>query len=362
MKNSSTTIIIIFVIFVFFCTPSMAAGQRQVKQTKSGGTYYLIAPPGAGPARPCPLLVAIHGDGYDAKTFQGDWESYASKAGYILALPEKFDHTRGGWGTKDVQCIEETIDEVRKAYGVPARLTVVAGHSSGVTAALNIALSRQEAVSALIGIAGNITPDASKLKNCKKFGVFLMHGTADTIVPIQNGRMARDIFKKAGFDVALKEVQGHQHSTPFPGGAMTEAMKFVATWFRTKARLLDKLGAEGVLEWSEKDAALEELKKGEKPGLVYIYGKKDMKKPMAAFLEYDLFPMEEFKTAIADFIIFRVNIDEDKELAKKLKAKKCTLMLVDKDLKKLKSYDKPPKLKKLLADIEKILKKYEKKK
>jgi pimeloyl-ACP methyl ester carboxylesterase len=362
MKKTSIIIVIVFLVVLFAVPPAPAAGQKTATmKTKSGATYHLVVPPGAGPKKPCPLLVAIHGDGYSAKVFQGDWMSYAASIGCILALPEKANPSSAGWSRKDVDNIKEVIDEVRAAYGVQARLTAVAGHSSGGSVAYNIALAKPDAVSAIISIAGNMVPNAKKLKDAKKFGVFIMHGTADTIIPIARARTAADTFKKAGYEVTLKEVAGHQHATPFPSAPMTEAVKFLAVWFKKKARVVEKPGAEGLLEWAETDAALEELKTDEKPGLIYFYSKKDTTNALSAFLEWDLFPSSGFKEKAEEFILIRVDRDENKELAKKLKVKKCTLMFVDKNMKKLKSYVKPPTMKKLLKYVEKILKKYEKK-
>jgi len=360
-KTGLILIVLAAALFATASTASAASG-RITKQTKGGGTYYVVAPPGAGPKRPCPMLIAIHGDGYDAKTYESDWKNYTTKAGYILVLPEKRSHTQGGWSAKDIEDINDMIDDVRKTYGVRARMTAVAGHSSGVSVALDLALNRPSEISALVSFAGRITPNAKQLGSMQKFGVLLIHGTADNIVPISASRSAEKIFKDAGYTVTLKEVPGHAHSTPFPGNAMNDAMSFLAGWFKSKARLLGTVGAEDAFEWTETDAALEEVKKGEKPGLVYVYSEKDTKNAMAQFLEWDLFPSEDFKDKAGEFILFRVDRGENKELAKKLKAKKCMLMIVDKNLKKLKGYDKPPTNKKLYADIKKILKKYEKEK
>jgi poly(3-hydroxybutyrate) depolymerase len=360
VKKTGLILIVLVAALLATASNASAAAGRLTKQTKGGGTYYVSAPPGAGPKRPCPVLIAIHGDGYDAKTYEGDWKKYTTKAGYILVLPEKRNHTQGGWSAKDIEDINDMIDDVRKTYGVGARMIAVAGHSSGVTVALDLALNRPSQISALVGFAGRITPNAKQLGSIQKFGVCLIHGTADNIVNISASRNAEKIFKTAGYTVVLKEVAGHTHSTPFPANAMNDAMGFLASWFKSKARVLGKVGAEDAFEWTETEAALEEVKKGEKPGLVYVYSQKDTKNAMAQFLEWDLFPSEDFKAKVGDFVLFRVDRDENKELAKKLKAKKCTLMIVDKNLKKLKGYNKPPTTKKLYADIKKILKKYEK--
>lgn len=47
----------------------------------------------------------------------------------------------------------------------------------------------------------------------------LMHGTADSAVPVEESRHLRDVWRKAGFDVELFEFEGQEHSFDYEPGA-----------------------------------------------------------------------------------------------------------------------------------------------
>jgi predicted esterase len=323
----------------------------QDKTSKKGVKYFELGPRKARPG--LPLVLALHGDGYDAKTFRGDMASLANAWNAWVLVPEKSSGASGnGWGG-DAPKLIALVKEFAAARRVPARQVVVLGHSSGGGVGLQVARGLPRLASAWISLAGPAAIDAESAKALKGMGIYLSHGSADTIVKPDSSQALHKALKAAGVDVTLSVIKGHAHSTPWPGGEMKAIGDWVRRWLATKARLVRAPGeSAGILEWAEASEA-EALRDDARPGLIYFYAKDKGKHPTLQWIEWDVLHEEAVAKATGDFTCLRVPLSD--AIAKRYKAKKPCLVVKSKK-KKLKVLAKPVPMKKLLKELAKASK------
>lgn len=148
-------------------------------------SYHLHTPP--GPARPLPILVALHGKGDTGRDFLagtglGRAEALvAAPTGAGLAWsPAPYAHTTLG---EDAALVRTIIDDLRSIFD--ATEVYLAGFSNG--GGLAVSLSLEEDIPGLAGVATvsaavRATPEA--IAACPRPVDYLnIHGTFDDVVP-----------------------------------------------------------------------------------------------------------------------------------------------------------------------------------
>lgn len=122
--------------------------------------------------------------------------------------------------------IEEVIAR-EKERGTPANRIVLAGFSQGCAMALLTGLRHAERLAGILGMSGYLPlaevtererTDANRLTP-----IFLAHGTADPIVPLEASEMSRDALAALGYDVEW-------HSYPMPHSLCMEEMRDMNAW------------------------------------------------------------------------------------------------------------------------------------
>ncbi len=130
-------------------------------------SYVLYVPPSvaADPARPAPLVVALHGGLATARIFarQSGLHQLARDHGFVVASPNGLGifsllrHWNGGWccakamrsGLDDVGFIDRVIDDAGQRVAVDPQRLYVVGYSNGGMMAYRYATERAERVTAL---------------------------------------------------------------------------------------------------------------------------------------------------------------------------------------------------------------------
>lgn len=109
--------------------------------------------------------------------------------------------------------LDSFIAEQMETYGVPAHKTALAGFSQGTMMSLYIAPRFPEKMAGVLGYSGAlIGVDELGGEEIFKIPVHLIHGDADSIVPVALYHDAGEGLEKAGFEVTGGITPGLTHS------------------------------------------------------------------------------------------------------------------------------------------------------
>ena len=201
----------------------------------------------AGPTRPRPLVVFVHGgfwrQEYDRRHAR-PFANALADAGYVVAVPEyRRVGGTGGWPTtaQDVEAAVTATPALLEGIGVPTTATTLVGHSAGGQLVLWLASQPHllPAVKRVVAIApvGDLrkaaeygmgsgavvdllggTPEqvpevydaadpASRLRHRLACEVVIVHGDRDEDVPVQS---SRDLKARFGW-IDYRELAGVEH-------------------------------------------------------------------------------------------------------------------------------------------------------
>jgi polyhydroxybutyrate depolymerase len=169
-------------------------------KVKTGGrtrTFTLRLPRGAAPDA---LVLLLHGNHPEAGGHQmRQWTSFDRQAdawGLAVAYP---DGHEGSWadgrgvtraddaGVDDVGFLRAVIDWTADRHGTFGDRAVVAGMSNGAFMAHRMALEASDQVAVLAAVAGQMPASLAGARPSHAVSAILIHGTADSIAPIQGG-------------------------------------------------------------------------------------------------------------------------------------------------------------------------------
>jgi polyhydroxybutyrate depolymerase len=158
-------------------------------------------PPSYDPAKPMPLLFAIHGLAQNAVMFAVEgsgWPAKSDKEGFILIMPTGNEKTGTGWGTTgswnggsccggaqssgvdDVSFFRAMIGEVRKHANVDLGRVYATGLSNGAYMSYRLACEAADVFAAVAPGAGGVVVESCKPS--RPISVLAIHGDADPIV------------------------------------------------------------------------------------------------------------------------------------------------------------------------------------
>ncbi|MCB0219524.1 MAG: dienelactone hydrolase family protein, partial [Chrysiogenetes bacterium] len=175
-----------------------------------------------------PVLIALHGIGSNDKDLIGlqpflDPRLYviAARAPHEYAFPGGYSwfdlgiDQRTGEVSVDIKQIEESrdkiiafIDEVIAAYDVDPKRVYLMGFSQGSMMSYTVLAKAPEKIAGIVAMSGRFVPelfeelDTSRIKD---FPILVTHGTLDDVLPIENGRAARDALEKLPVNLTYKE-------------------------------------------------------------------------------------------------------------------------------------------------------------
>jgi phospholipase/carboxylesterase len=126
------------------------------------------------------------------------------------------------------ELIEQLIDR-QTGRGIPANRIVLAGFSQGGVIALQAGLRHPKRLAGLLALSCYL-PLAATLEKERSAAntdvpVFIAHGTADDIVPLQRGLASRDALVKLGY-----KPEWHQY--PMPHAVHPDEIADIGTWFQ----------------------------------------------------------------------------------------------------------------------------------
>jgi phospholipase/carboxylesterase len=181
----------------------------------SGRDGFVFVPSGYRPDDPLPLVMTLHGAGGDGRAGLNPFLEVAEATRFILLAPDSrgrtWDVLLGRYGP-DVAYIDRALDETFGRYTVDARQMAVEGFSDGASYALGLGLSNGDLFGRVIAFSPGYAPPAPAEG---RPGVFISHGTGDTVLPIDRcSRRIVPALRDRGYDVAYREFDGGHEIPP----------------------------------------------------------------------------------------------------------------------------------------------------
>ena len=130
-------------------------------------------------------------------------------------------------GLRQSQAMVEALITKEKARGVPASRIVIAGFSQGCAMTLMTGLRHDEPLAGLVGLSGYLPlagkAEAERHSANRNVPIFMGHGTADPVIPIDRARASRDVLLAMGHDVEW-------HEYPMPHSVCAEEIGDLQRW------------------------------------------------------------------------------------------------------------------------------------
>lgn len=219
MKN----IILLFLPVLFSCQTITDRTKGLIPGTQTPQTfeemvplnYLLYVPEDYDPNRKegYPTILFLHGagergDSVQAVTMWGP-PKIAKEKGlpFIVISPQC---PKGHWWTSMMYPLKGLLDLAIKTYNIDTTRIYLTGLSMGGYGTFAFSLLYPEYFAAVAPMCGGGTP--SMVNFCKKYPpIWVFHGDADTIVPIESSQIMVDAMKKAGYDVKFTIYKGGDH-------------------------------------------------------------------------------------------------------------------------------------------------------
>ena len=180
--------------------------------------YLAIEPAGFDAGRPYPMVILLHGFGSHMGDLAGLCPSIDS-TGYVYVCPNAptsmdigFGSTGYAWtvppegAPEALASVQSTLStfmrEVLDRYEVAPGQAVLGGFSQGGMLTYLFGLTRPETFAGLAALSAWIPdPDGLKerLPESRAQAVFISHGTADTMLPIESARRSRAFLEGEGY-------------------------------------------------------------------------------------------------------------------------------------------------------------------
>jgi polyhydroxybutyrate depolymerase len=186
--------------------------------------YLLDVPDTVQPHRPAPVLLDFHGFGHSAA---GMWNAsgfreLASRDGFVTVYPDGLPvrlRLRGeemenvGWeiasidGNRDVAFVRALLDDLERRYCVDTARIFSTGFSNGAFFSALLACALADRIAAVAPVSGGPLPAACAPS--RPVPILIQHGRADTLIPVDMARRARDDWLKTdGCDAAATDADG----------------------------------------------------------------------------------------------------------------------------------------------------------
>lgn len=177
---------------------------------------YVYVPVDYSPDQPMPLVLLLHGAGGHAHDGLRVLLHLADSAGLILAAPAShaatWDIIAGRAYGPDLSLVDRALEHVFANYAIDTAHLGIGGFSDGASYALTLGLANGDLFTHVLafspGFIGPIDPRGDP-------EVFISHGEADTVLPIEpcSRAIVRQL-RAAGYKLEYDEFQGGHLITP----------------------------------------------------------------------------------------------------------------------------------------------------
>jgi phospholipase/carboxylesterase len=162
-----------------------------------------------------PLVVLLHGAGGRGDAIRHRFGTLPDELGITVLAPDSrgssWDAIRGGFGP-DVAFLDRELARVFDTVAVDPARTAIGGFSDGATYALSLGLINGDLFRKIIAFSPGFIVDGPPRG---KPSIFISHGTADPILPIDNSsRLLVPALRRRGYPVTYREFDGRHQIPP----------------------------------------------------------------------------------------------------------------------------------------------------
>lgn len=195
--------------------------------------YALYVPETYSPAVPYPLILCLHGAGFNGDAYLERWQARLGEKS-ILACPTM---AQGAWWSPEAEgLILAVIDSVRSKYRIDPNRIFLTGMSNGGIGSYLIGIFHADRFAAIAPMASGIPEEIFPfLKNLSSTGIYIIHGSKDEVMPVSLSREVSDYLKEEGIHYTYRE---HDLEHPMAGGHFfpREELPALVAWFEQQRR------------------------------------------------------------------------------------------------------------------------------
>lgn len=187
-------------------------------QTSERGGFSVYVPSWYDPARPAPLIMALHGGSGHGRLFLWNWLPEARSRGMIIVAPTAIG---GTWSLMepeiDSQNLEAILTRVRGRWTIDAAHMLLTGMSDGGTFTLLSGLAEDSPFTHLAPAAASFHPlllAVTEPQRLTGLPIHLTHGTLDWMFPVDVARTAYRTLAAAGAAITYREIADLSHAYP----------------------------------------------------------------------------------------------------------------------------------------------------
>jgi pimeloyl-ACP methyl ester carboxylesterase len=196
--------------------------------------YGLYVPKDYQPTQAYPLILCLHGAGFDGDSYLDRWQPRLGEH-YLLACPS---FEEAAWWTQEAEALVLAVyGEVTRNYHVDLDRVFLTGMSNGGIGTYLIGLNHTDLFAALIPMAGALPgPLMTLLDNARTTPFYLIHGAKDQIIPSKYSQAVDDYLLKRGYSVVYRE---HHQVHPMAGGHFfpREELPALIDWLAKQRRI-----------------------------------------------------------------------------------------------------------------------------
>lgn len=205
---------------------------------------HLVRQPAGGGREPPPLLLLLHGVGSNEEDLFA-FAPYVDERFLVVSAraPVALDYGGYGWfrieftprgmaadlgqAKKSLEMLPGFVDGLVETYGADARRVYLAGFSQGAMMSLALLLTSPEKVAGVVAMSGRLPRQAAgrepDLESLRGKPVLVTHGLYDPVLPVEQGREARDYLEGLPVELTYREYpMGHEVSA--------ESLRDVTAW------------------------------------------------------------------------------------------------------------------------------------
>lgn len=188
-----------------------------IEVNKQQRAYRLVVPELVKSQKNTPLVFAFHGlgDSKDLMPLYSHLDQAAKKYGFILVYLNGVDKRWPLLPLKagdDLAFFDAIYQKLTTEYSIDINRVYLTGMSNGAYFINIVAQERSEKIAAIAPHSGSLGALAYRgLKAKNKYAVIVIHGDADNILSVREGRKMQEAYKSAGHTVEYIEVAGLGH-------------------------------------------------------------------------------------------------------------------------------------------------------
>ena len=203
-------------------------------QTQPLSLTHLIRPPAPPSDGPPPALILLHGVRSNEQDLMG-LADHLDKRFFVISVRAPLTLGPGAFGWYEIQftprglihdpaqaergreAVLTFLQEATAAYGLDTKRIYLMGFSQGAITSLGVALTQPERVAGVVAMSGRLLPEIiphiAAPERLDGLPIFVAHGVADGVLPIQFGREIREELTKLPVALTYRDYpMGHEVS------------------------------------------------------------------------------------------------------------------------------------------------------